>query len=120
MPDRSPAPSGVSRRLAAPVRRRDAAPRLRSEVVVGVALLTVASAAACGEADAGEKAQPPTRGGGLRGVLSAAPTRLDPQRVAVVAETNPSQLTTRPHAPFQSAPGKAGSDSIGDLATHTG
>lgn len=136
MPDRSPVPSGVLRGLLPAARGRATAPRLRGSadtrpgpsagprlrraVAVGLALLTVATAAACGKADAGEKAQPPKKGGTLRVVLSAAPTHLDPQRVSVVSETNLSRLTTRTLTTFRSVPGKGASEITGDLATDTG
>src|SRR2546429_9394701 len=67
--------------------------RLRRAVAVGLAVLTVAAAAACGKADAGEKESPPKRGGTLRVVLGANVAHLDPQRIKNATEANLSRLT---------------------------
>jgi peptide/nickel transport system substrate-binding protein len=89
-------------------------------VAAAVALLTVAGLVACGRADAGEKPSPPKKGGTLRVVLGAMATHLDPQRIKSATEANLSRLTTRTLTTFQSAPGKAASQIVGDLATDTG
>jgi peptide/nickel transport system substrate-binding protein len=93
---------------------------LRRIVALGVAVLIVASAAACGKADAGEKVSPPTKGGAVRVVLGAKPAHLDPQRIKNATEANLSRLTSRTLTTFRSEPGTAASEIVGDLATDTG
>jgi peptide/nickel transport system substrate-binding protein len=103
-----------------PLRARFIGWRLRRSAAVGVAVLAVATAAACGKADAGEKVSPPKKGGTLRVALGAKPAHLDPQRIKNVTEANLSRLTTRTLTTFRSDPGKAASEIAGDLATDTG
>jgi peptide/nickel transport system substrate-binding protein len=94
--------------------------RLRWTVAAAVAVLSVASGAACGNADAGEKVSPPTKGGTVRVVASAKPAHLDPQRVKNATEANLSRLTSRTLTTFRSQPGTAASEIVGDMATDTG
>jgi len=89
-------------------------------VAVGVAATFAVTTAACSNADAGEKADAPHRGGTLNVVLGAKAAHLDPQRVKVAVEANLSRLTSRTLTTFRSEPGKAASEIVGDLATDTG
>jgi len=93
---------------------------LRRIVAVGVAVLCVATGAACGSADAGEEGQQPERGGNLIAVIAAKVAHLDPQRIKNATEANLSRLTSRTLTTFRSEPGKAASEIVGDLATDTG
>ncbi|MET7423847.1 ABC transporter substrate-binding protein [Dactylosporangium sp. NPDC005555] len=86
--------------------------------LVGLSLL--ASAAACSDAGAEDRPQPPRTGGTLRVVVSAKPAHLDPQRIATATEANVSRLTTRTLTTFRSEPGAAASEIVGDLATDAG
>lgn len=89
-------------------------------VAVGVAAVLAATTAACSDADAGEKADQPGRGGNLNVVVGAKVAHLDPQRIKSAVEANLSRLTNRTLTTFRSEPGKAASEIAGDLATDTG
>jgi peptide/nickel transport system substrate-binding protein len=94
--------------------------RVTRIVAAGVAVTVAATMAACSNADAGEKADAPKRGGTLDVIVGAKVTHLDPQRVKTAAEANLGRLTTRTLTTFRSEPGKAASEIVGDLATDTG
>src|SRR3712207_5031315 len=89
-------------------------------LAAGVAVTFAATLAACSNADAGQEADAPKRGGTLDVVLGAKAAHLDPQRVKNATEANLGRLTTRTLTTFRSEAGKAASEIVGDLATDTG
>jgi peptide/nickel transport system substrate-binding protein len=94
--------------------------RLWRAAAVGVIMVGMAGASACGNADASGRVESPKRGGTLRIILGARMAHLDPQRVKSATEANFSRLTTRTLTTFKSERGPAASEIVGDLATDTG
>lgn len=101
-------------------RRADSRQGLRRAAAAGLAVLAVAAAAACGNADAADKDQTPKRGGTLHAILGSRMKHLDPQRVETATQANFSRLITRTLTTFRSQRGSAASEIVGDLATDTG
>ncbi|MFD0559292.1 peptide/nickel transport system substrate-binding protein [Stackebrandtia endophytica] len=87
------------------------------------AALVVAVASACtpDEAEDTGVSGEPARGGTVRVLTQIGGfDTLDPQRLFVTSQLNASKLITRTLTTFAAAPGVAGSELVGDLATDTG
>ena len=109
---------GSFRELASRAARRSSP--LRRLFAGGLVLVSLATVAACDQADAASVAPAPKRGGTLFVNVQGGLDLLDPQRTYSASEMNVLRLTTRTLTTYKAVAGNSASEVVPDLATDNG